>query len=120
MAKVFAGVWVRGLTLTVAGMLAFSVLIASLILWIETDKNKDNWYCQDIPNPSDVQRLWIFKCAPNFGNSIEVFGIYFLGFTVFLCTIPLVVLIAVIAKRYINHAIPGDRKKPSRRTHAKN
>ena len=108
MAKIFAGIWVRRLTLTVAITLGLSFLLAFLVLWIETDKNKDNWYCRDIPDPSDAQRLWIFECAPDFGNSLEIFGIYFLSFSVFLSALPLFLLLIVLIKTYTNRVCSED------------
>ena len=102
MANVFAGNWVRRLTLTVAITLAISFFLACLVLWIEADKNKDNWHCRDIPDPSDAQRLWIFECAPDFGNSLEVFGIYLLSFSIFLSVPPLLMLFVVLTKRFVD------------------
>ena len=84
-------------------MFALSVIAGILVLWMAADQNKDNVFCRDIANPSAAQRLWIFDCAPDFGNSFEFFGMYFLMVFVVICATPLAILLVLILLRKIRY-----------------
>lgn len=84
-------------------MFALSVIAGILVLWMAADQNKDNVFCRDIADPSAAQRLWIFDCAPDFGNSFEFFGMYFLMVFVVICATPLAILLVLILLRKIRY-----------------
>lgn len=85
----------------VSVMFALSVVAGTLALWMAADQNKDNAFCREIADPSAAQRLWIFDCAPNFGNSFEIFGTYFLTVFVAICAVPFAILLALTLLRKI-------------------
>ncbi|MDE0717513.1 MAG: hypothetical protein OXH64_06210 [Rhodospirillaceae bacterium] len=107
MEKVKSGDTVRMLTWVTSVMFALSVGAGLFVLWMAADHNKDNIFCREIADPSAAQRLWIFDCAPDFGNSFEIFGTYFLIVFAVICAIPLSILSVLILLQRVRHRRSG-------------
>lgn len=88
----------------VSVMFALSVVAGALALWMAADQNKDSAFCREIADPSAAQRLWIFDCAPDFGNSFEIFGMYFVAVFAVICAVPLAILSVLILLRKIGRS----------------